>query len=91
MKYSFLADAETEYLEAIRFYEQPPLNLGESLIHEFERTMVLIVKKPEIYRLVHPAGIRRMSLDRKDRYHAPTQTAKLLAVEKIMRLPTHYP
>jgi plasmid stabilization system protein ParE len=64
VKYSFLADAETEYLEAIRFYEQQQSNLGASLIHEFERAMVLIVKKPEIYRLVHPAGIRRISLDR---------------------------
>jgi hypothetical protein len=63
VKYSFLADAETEYLDAIRFYEQQQLNLGESLIHKFEQAMVLIVNKPELYRLVHPTGIRRRRHD----------------------------
>lgn len=64
MKYSFLPDAEAEYLEAIRFYEAKQLKLGESLIHEFERAMVLVTSKPAIYRLVHPGGIRCISLAR---------------------------
>lgn len=64
MKYSFLPDAEAEYLEAIRFYEAKQLELGESLIHEFERAMVLVTSKLAIYRLVHPGGIRCISLAR---------------------------
>jgi hypothetical protein len=31
--YSFLAEAEAEYLEAIRFYEGQMAGLGDALIH----------------------------------------------------------
>ncbi|SJM89780.1 conserved hypothetical protein [Crenothrix polyspora] len=64
MNVSFLPEAETEYMEAVRFYEDQPAKLGALLIHEFERTMALVIEKPEAWRLVHPSGIRRISLSR---------------------------
>ena len=35
MSYSFLAEAEREYLEAVRFYEDQRAGLGARLIGEF--------------------------------------------------------
>jgi len=62
--YSFLLEAEAEYLEAIRFYEAQRAGLGNALIQEFERIIELAVEKPETWRLVHPSGIRRIGLSR---------------------------
>ncbi|MGZ4956727.1 MAG: type II toxin-antitoxin system RelE/ParE family toxin [Methylobacter sp.] len=62
MNYSFLPEAEAEYIEAVRFYEEQQAKLGESLIHEFERIIILIVERPEAWRLVHPSGIRSVGL-----------------------------
>lgn len=64
MSYSFLPDAEAEYLDAVRFFEQQRVGLGASLIAEFERTMGLVVTNPNTWELVHPDGIRRISLRR---------------------------
>lgn len=64
-KYSFLAEAETEYLEAIQFYEEQRSGLGNQLIHEFERVMSLVCVKPDTWKLVHPSsGIRFINLSR---------------------------
>lgn len=52
MNYSFLPEAEAEYIEAVRFYEEQQAKLGESLIHEFERIIALIIERPEAWRLV---------------------------------------
>ena len=62
--YSFLTGAETEYLEAIRFYEQQVAGLGDALIIEFERVIELVIEKPNAWKLVHPSGIRRIGLSR---------------------------
>lgn len=62
--YSFLLEAETEYLDAIRFYEEQKAGLGNVLINEFENTIKLVVDKSEAWRLVHPSGIRCISLSR---------------------------
>lgn len=64
MNYSFLPEAETEYLEAIRFYEEQQAKLGLSLIHEFERIIALVIQRPQSWKLVHPSGIRRVGLSR---------------------------
>ena len=64
MNYSFLPEAEAEYLEAVRFYEGQRTGLGNSLICEFERTIALAVEKPEAWRLVHSSGIRCIGLSR---------------------------
>lgn len=64
MSYSFLPEAETEYLEAVRFYEGVRTGLGESLIAEFEGVIALAVARPKSWREVHPAGIRRIGLKR---------------------------
>jgi hypothetical protein len=62
VNFSFLPEAEAEYIEAVRFYEEQQAKLGESLIHEFERVVVLIIERPVAWRLVHPSGIRRAGL-----------------------------
>jgi toxin ParE1/3/4 len=64
MNYSFLTEAETEYLEAVRFYEDIQAGLGESLITEFERIIEMAVTNPKSWRVIHPAGIRRIGLSR---------------------------
>jgi toxin ParE1/3/4 len=64
MNYNFLPEAETEYLEAVRFYEDIQAGLGESLITEFERTLEMVTARPKSWRLVHPTGIRRIGLSR---------------------------
>ena len=45
--YSLLAEAEAEYLEAVRFYEGQMAGLGDALILEFERTIELTIEKPD--------------------------------------------
>jgi hypothetical protein len=44
--YSFLLEAEAEYLEAVRFYEEQRAGLGEALISEFGRVIELVIQKP---------------------------------------------
>jgi hypothetical protein len=46
VSYSFLPEAEAEYLEAIGYYEQRQRGLGRDLIAEFERVMQLVVERP---------------------------------------------
>ena len=64
MSYSFLPEAETEYLDAIRFYEKQQVGLGADLIIEFERIIDRVAERPRAGRLVHPENIRRVSLER---------------------------
>jgi len=64
MNYNFLLEAEAEYLEAVRFYEEQHAGLGNALICEFERVIELVIEKPETWRLVHPSGIRCIRLSR---------------------------
>jgi plasmid stabilization system protein ParE len=64
MSYSFLPEAETEYLEAVRFYEEQQAKLGLSLITEFEKVIALVVMRPHAWKQIHPAGIRRVELSR---------------------------
>ncbi len=46
MNYGFLAGAEPEYLEAIRFFEEQRAGLGAALIFEFERVVGWRLKGP---------------------------------------------
>jgi len=62
VNYSFLPEAEAEYIEAVRFYEEQQAKLGGSLINEFERAINLITERPQAWRLVHSSGIRRIGL-----------------------------
>lgn len=41
MKHSFLPEAEAEYLDAVRFYEDRRAGLGEVFINDFERSLGL--------------------------------------------------
>jgi toxin ParE1/3/4 len=64
VRHSFLPGAEAEYLDAIRFYENRQPGLGAALIAEFEHALGLALDRPHTWRLVHPAGIRRIGLSR---------------------------
>ena len=64
MSYGFLAAAELEYLDAVRFYEEQKPGLGASLIHEFERVAALAVSKPDAWKQVHSSGIRCIGLSK---------------------------
>jgi toxin ParE1/3/4 len=61
---SFLASAEAEYLEAVRFFEEQRAGLGAALILEFERVIGLVVSRPTSWKLVHAGGIRHIGLTR---------------------------
>ena len=64
MNYSFLPEAETEYLEAVSFYEEQQARLGLSLINEFEKVIALVITRPHTWKQVHPTGIRCVELSR---------------------------
>lgn len=64
MSYSFLPEAEAEYLGAIEFFEARRAGLGLALIDEFERVVQLASERPDSWKLVHVAGIRRIGLRR---------------------------
>jgi toxin ParE1/3/4 len=61
---SFLPEAEAEYLEAVRFYEEKRAGLGLALIEAFERSAMLAQQRPNAWKLVHASGIRRIGLAR---------------------------
>jgi toxin ParE1/3/4 len=62
--FSFLPEAEAEYLNAISFYEERRHGLGAGLIQEFERTMQLASERATVGRIVRGQGIRRVDLSR---------------------------
>lgn len=64
MSHSFAAGAETEYLDAVQFYEDKRAGLGLALIEEFERVVSLAEGKPDTWKLVHASGIRCIGLAR---------------------------
>lgn len=64
MSHSFAADAETEYFDAIEFYEGKRAGLGAALIEEFERVVRLAEARPDTWKLVHPSGVRCIGLAR---------------------------
>ena len=64
MNHEFLPDAEKEYLDAVRFYEDRQQGLGASLIAEFEHSLSLALERPLAWRLAHQSGIRCIGLSR---------------------------
>jgi len=62
--YSFLPDAEAEYLEAVQFFEDQCVGLGAALINVIEHIVSLAVTRPNAWKLVHSSGIRRIGLAR---------------------------
>ena len=64
MSHSFLPEAEAEYLEAVRLYEERRAGLGAALIKEFEHVVRLAEERPHAWQLVHASGIRRIGLVR---------------------------
>ena len=62
MNHEFLLEAEAEYLDAIRFYEDRQPGLGEVFILEFEHSLRLALDRPQAWRLVHDSGVRRIGL-----------------------------
>jgi toxin ParE1/3/4 len=64
VSYGFLPEAEIEYLQAVKFYEDRRPGLGARLIKEFERTIRFAVERPLTWKMVHASGIRRIDLAR---------------------------
>jgi toxin ParE1/3/4 len=64
VSYSFLPEAELEYLQAVGFYEDQRTGLGARLIAEFERTIQHAVERPHAWKMVQASGIRRIDLKR---------------------------
>jgi hypothetical protein len=62
VNYSFLPEAEVEYLQAVGFFEERRPGLGADLIADFERVMELVVERPKTWKTVHPSGVRRIGL-----------------------------
>jgi hypothetical protein len=62
VNHNFLPEAEAEYLDAIRFYEDRQIGLGAVFIAEFESSLRLALDRPQAWRLVHDSGIRRIGL-----------------------------
>ena len=62
MNHKFLPEAEAEYLDAIRFYEDRQPGLGAVFIVEFENSLRLALDRPQAWRLVHDSGVRRIGL-----------------------------
>jgi toxin ParE1/3/4 len=64
VSYGFLPEAEIEYLQAVRFYEDQRPGLGARLIKEFEHTMRFVVERPQAWKMIASSGIRRIDLAR---------------------------
>jgi toxin ParE1/3/4 len=64
VSYSFLPEAEAEYVAAVGFFEERRRGLGAAFVAEFERTIQLAVDRPQSWKLVHSSGIRRIRLRR---------------------------
>ena len=64
VSHSFLPGAETEYLEAVQFYEEQRAGLGAALIAEFDHVVDLAIERPDLWKLIHSSGIRRIGLTR---------------------------
>jgi toxin ParE1/3/4 len=64
VSYGFLPEAEIEYLQAVKFYEDQRPGLGARLIKEFERTIQFAVERPLTWKMVQASGIRRIDLAR---------------------------
>lgn len=64
MKYCFHPIAETEHLEAIKFYESKRIGLGLSYLTEFEETMNQVCLSPNRYPVEMEPDIRHKILKR---------------------------
>jgi hypothetical protein len=64
VSHCFVLEAQSEYLQAIEFYEEQREGLGAALIAEFERVVEIAATAPETWKTVHPVGIRRINLTR---------------------------
>ena len=64
MTYSFHPAAESEYLEAVAFYEARRPGLGASFLVEFERTLESVCAAPNRFRVERLPDVRRAGLRR---------------------------
>jgi hypothetical protein len=60
VSYSFLREAEFEYLQAIRFYEDQQAGLGRRLVAEFEHTIQIAEDQPLGWKIVAASDVSRM-------------------------------
>lgn len=92
MKYSFDPDAQAEYFEAIRYYEQQAEGLGSRFIADVENTIGRILAFPETWgRLT--INTRRAILDLFPYgiiYHFDGTEIYILAVMHLKRKPGYW-
>ena len=94
MTYSFLPEAELEYLRAIRFYEDQRPGLGARLIAEFEHAIVFAIEHPQAARSIPGFDIRRVDLARFPYAiffrHGATDTLQVTAFAHHRRRPGYW-
>ena len=91
MNYRFLPEAETEYLEAIAFYQQRNQTLAAALVREAEHAIQLPTAAPVV---AGSAGLlRRKGLGRDPYsliYRASPQLIQIAAFAHDRKRPTHW-
>jgi len=92
MKYSFDPDAQTEYFEAIQYYEQQTEGLGIRFIADVENTIGRILAFPEMWARL-TANTRRALLEVFPYgiiYHFDGAEIYILAVMHLKRKPGYW-
>ena len=92
MTIRFVEEAQTEFLDAISYYEEARAGLGARFKDAVDRSVLWIADHPELYRL-RPGGYRRINL-RVFSYYIPYivrgQTLWVLAVAHGSRKPLYW-
>ena len=92
MTIRFVEEAQTEFFDAISYYEEARAGLGARFKDAVDRSVLWIADHPELYRL-RPGGYRRINL-RVFPYYIPYivrgQTLWVLAVAHGSRKPLYW-
>jgi len=92
VKIAFLQEAQSEFLDAISYYESSRPGLGKRFKKEVDRTVLWLADHPHLCRL-RPGGYRRMNL-RIFPYYIPYITREttlwILAVAHGARNPAYW-
>ncbi len=92
MKVRFLSPAQSEYLEALRFYAAQSLDLAHAFLDDMEHATSLLGEYPEIGALFD-AGTRRLLLRRFDHsliYAVAHDEIVVIAVHHSRQHPTSW-
>ena len=93
MSYYFHPAAESEYLEAIAYYESKRPGLGASFLAEFETAIGAVLAAPHRNPVEKPPDVRRKSLKRFPYtvlYRETAESVQVLAVAHHRRRPQYW-